>query len=387
MSVSRRTFARSLGMGLAATPLIGARGREALAAQRVRARAGHAWWDEPGFASDVVRLSSNENPRGASAAALRGIQDALGAASRYPFAPAEELRRAVAAAHGVAETQVLLGCGSTEILRVAVDAFTSPARPLVTAAPSFEEAADRAAMIGTPVRAVRVDAALRLDLPAMAASSRDAGLVFVNNPNNPTGTLHPARVIEDFTRRVLRESRTAVVLIDEAYHEYVEDPAYATAVPLALESPRVIVSRTFSKVYGLAGLRVGYAVGLADTLAAMQKYRLDLAVNVLGAAAAKSALADASAHVPREQKLNHEARDFTQRWFESAGYRVVPSQANFLMADIRRDSADFQKACSEHDVQVGRPFPPLLTHARISIGTMDEMRAAAGVFARVLKQT
>ncbi len=386
MTLSRRTFVKSLGVGAAATPFIGGRGREAMAAERIRARGGPAWWDEPGFSADVIRLSSNENPRGPSPAALRGIQDALSATSRYPMAPAEELRQAIAADLGLKSDNILLGCGSTEILDVAVAAFTSGSKALVTAAPTFEEAADRATMIGSPVRAIRVDENLRLDLKAMADASRDAGLVFVNNPNNPTGTLHPAAAIEDFTRRVLRESPTAMVLIDEAYHEYVEHPAYASAIPLALENPRVIVSRTFSKVHGLAGLRVGYAIGHSQTLAAMGKYRLDLAVNVLGAAAARAALAAARENVPAERKLNHEAREFTRSWFERAGYTVAPSEANFLMADIRRDAAGFQQACRTQNVQVGRPFPPLNSHARVSIGTMDEMRAATEVFARVLKR-
>jgi histidinol-phosphate aminotransferase len=279
---------------------------------------------------------------------------------------------------------VLLGCGSTEILRMAVHAFTSPSRALVTAAPTFEEPANRAQALGVEVRAVPVRRDdLRLDLAAMAAQAGDAGLVFVNNPNNPTGTLHPAGAIADHVRRVLAESPHAVVLVDEAYHEYVEDPAYASALPLALESPRVIVSRTFSKAYGLAGLRVGYALMQPAAREAMARHQLGIGVNVLGASAARAALADRGL-VARERRLNHEARAYTRRFFESAGYRVAPSEANFLMADIRRDVKAFQAACRERDVLVGRPFPPLATHARVSIGTMDEMRAAVDVFRRVL---
>lgn len=388
MTLSRRSFVQSLGIGgagIAAAGFISARGREAYAAERVRGRVGPAWWEEELTVGRVIRLSSNENPRGPSPAALAGIQAALSVASRYPFAPADELRHAIAVSHGVADDRILLGCGSTEILRIAVDAFTTRSRHLVTAAPTFEEAADRATMIGSPVRAIPVDKALKLDLGAMATASKGAGLVFVNNPNNPTGTLHPAKIVEDFTRRVLRESPTTVVLIDEAYHEYVEDPAYATAIPLALENPRVIVSRTFSKVHGIAGLRVGYAIGQADTLQKMARFRLDLAVNALGAGAAKGALSGAKTNVPRERQLNREARQFAQKWFETAGYRVTPSQANFFMVDIRRDSAGFQAQCHKQSLEVGRPFPPLKTHARISIGTMDEMRAAVEIFGRVLK--
>jgi histidinol-phosphate aminotransferase len=385
MSLSRRSFVRTLGLtgaGVAAAPLVGARGREALAAE-LRRGAGAGAVAELAPRAGQIRLSSNENPRGPSAAALAGVRGAIGEASRYPFAPPDELRKAVAASHGVGEDHVLLGCGSTEILRMAVDAFTSPARALVTATPTFEVPADRAQVIGAPVHAVPVDADLRLDLAAMAAKAGGAGLVFVNNPNNPTGTLHPARAIDDFVRRVLAGSPDTIVLVDEAYHEYVEDPAYASALPLAVETPRVVVSRTFSKVYGLAGLRVGYAVARPETLKAMARHQLDVALNVLGVSAARAALGDREL-VPRERRLNREAREFTRRFFESAGYRVAPSQANFLMADIRRDAKEFQAACRKHDVLVGRPFPPLSTHARVSIGTMDEMRAAVQVFRRVL---
>ena len=385
MSLSRRSFVRALGLtgaGVVSAPLVGARGREALAAELRRGAL-----DAPGAAGEPpggrIRLDSNENPRGAGAGALAAVRRALGEASRYPLAQPDELRAAIAAAHGVGEDHVLLACGSTEVLRVAVDAFTSPARALVTAAPTFEEPARRATVIGTPVRAVPVGADLRLDLAAMADAARGAGLVFVNNPNNPTGTVHPASRVEAFVRRLLAGSPDTTVLVDEAYHEYVEDPAYASALPLALETPRVIVSRTFSKVYGLAGLRVGYAVARPETLEAMAPRQLTDALNVLGLTAAHAALAD-RALVARERRLNREAREFTRRFFERAGYRVAPSEANFMMIHVRRDAKAFQAACREHGVLVGRPFPPLATHARVSVGTMDEMRAAAEVFARVL---
>jgi histidinol-phosphate aminotransferase len=384
MPLSRRSFVRSLGLsgaGVVSASLIGARGREALAAG---VRAGGLAEGAPAWAAGkVVRISSNENPRGPSEASLRAIRDALGNSSRYPFEPMTALRDAVARLHGVKPDHVLLGCGSTEILRMAVDGFCSPARPLVTAAPTFEEAAARAEVIGAPVRAIPVDAALKLDLNAMRAAAPGSGLVFVNNPNNPTGTVHPARVIEELVRGVLRESPDSYVMVDEAYHEYADDPTYATAVPLALELPHVVVARTFSKAYGLAGLRVGYAIGRPDTLRLMERHQLGINVNVLGAAAALGGLEDRDL-VARERRLNAEARAYTHRFFQDAGYAVVPSAANFLMVDIRRDPRGFADACRKLDVLVGRPFPPLKTHLRVSVGTMDEMRAATEVFRRVL---
>jgi histidinol-phosphate aminotransferase len=237
MLLSRRSFVTALGLtgaGVAAAPLVGARGHEALAAAL---RRGDPAPPELVLAGRVVRLSSNENPRGPCAVAMEAIRGAIGDGSRYPVAPHDELRKAVAESLGVGEDHILLGCGSGEILRLAVDAFTGPTRPLVTAAPTFEAPADRAAVLGTPVRAVRVRDDLRLDLAAMAAQAPGAGLVFVCNPNNPTGAVHPAAAIADHVRRVVAASPRTTVLVDEAYHEYVEDPAYATAIPLALASP------------------------------------------------------------------------------------------------------------------------------------------------------
>lgn len=386
MSLSRRSFTRILGLAGAsavASPLISARGREAFAAEL---------WNDPqadpaGFisngANDIIRLSSNENPRGPSPAALQGIQAALGFASRYPSGAPTDLRASIANSLGVMREQVLVGCGSAEILRIAVDAFTGPGRALVTAAPTFEDAPRRAERTGVPVRALPVDSSLRLDLAAMADASTGAGLVFLCNPNNPTGTVHGAMAVRRMVQQVHSRSPNTVVLIDEAYHEYVNDPDYETSIPLAIADPRVIVVRTFSKTYGLAGLRVGYAVGHAESLAALAPFALGIGVNVVGAAAAAAALEDTT--IPaRERELNNEALRYTADYFRRAGYEMTDSQANFIMVDVRRPAREFQAACSQHNVHVGRPFPPLTTYSRISIGTMDEMRAAVEVFRAVL---
>jgi histidinol-phosphate aminotransferase len=333
--------------------------------------------------SEPIRLDSNENPYGPGPAALQGITNAFGIASRYPDAPEDHLQETVARWHGVATDNILPGCGSTEILRMAVHQFTSPGRALVTAVPSFEAPKIEAEKLGAPVAAVPLDAALKLDLTAMADKAGGAGLIYVCNPNNPTGTVQPASAVRDFVESVLKKSPGTTILIDEAYHEYVEDPAYATAIPLAMERRNVIVSRTFSKIFGLAGLRVGYAVAHAETLDAMRRHKLDSAVNVLGAVAAMTTL-NRKGQVDRQRQINREVREFTQRWFELLRYKVVPSQTNFLMVDIRRDPKKFRDSCRKLNVWVGRPFPPLATHVRITIGTMDEMKEAVEVFGRVL---
>lgn len=389
MSVSRRSFVKSVGAGGAGAllaPFITARGQEALAGEVAAAWPADLANELRLAAPAAIKLDSNENPNGPCAASLEAVRsNLLGGSSRYPGRWVEALRQGLAASLDLPPENLLPGCGSGEILRMTVYAFTSPTRPLVTGAPSFEDPTHHAATIGSPVVAVPVDAQLRLDLAGMAEAARGAGLVFLCNPNNPTGTVHGAGAVQDFVRRVLRASPETTVLIDEAYHEYVEDPTYATAIPLAMENPRVVVCRTFSKVHGMAGLRVGYAIGHPETLKAMDRHRLRNAVNVLGASAALASLAERD-HIERERRLNREAREFTRRGFENIGYRVGPSEANFLMVDVRRDSRDFQAACRRYDVLVGRPFPPLTTHARISIGTMEEMQLAVEIFRKVLRE-
>ena len=173
-------------------------------------------------------------------------------------------------------------------------------------------------------------------------------------------------------------------MLDEAYKEFVTDPEVPDGVEYTRTRPNVMVLRTFSKAYGLAGLRVGYALGQADALRRMARLATPLALNVLGVAAARASLADASL-VGEERRLNSEARSYTQGLFARAGYRVIPSATNFLMVNVRRDAREFQEACRKGGVLVGRPFPPLETWSRVSIGTMDEMRAGGEIMLRVLK--
>ena len=376
---SRRGFVRLLAVGSVFAPAALARGMEArFDPERLRPL--------PGGAPPLVRLDSNENPRGPSRAALGAIGDATALAHRYPDDAAAELRALVARQHGVTAEEICLGCGSTDVLRAAVQAYTSPSRALVTALPTYEAAAAEAKRVGAAVREVAVGGDLRLDLDAMRRAAAGAGLVYLCNPNNPTSTVHGRAAVQEFVGGVLRDSPGCAIVIDEAYHEYVADPSYATAIPLALSHPGVIVARTFSKVHGLAGLRVGYGVGHARTVAAVAPWTLDIGVNGLGAAAGLASLGGkgAAAHLATEQRLNADAREMAMRFFTDAGYTPADSQANFVMVDLRRDVRAFRQACREQGVSIGRLFPPLLTHARVSIGTKDEMRQAIDVFRRVL---
>lgn len=377
MDVSRRAFVRALGVGSAGVvsgALVAGRGREAWAAGAVL---------PPATAKPIMRLDSNENPNGPGPLALDAIRAGLGDVPRYPHRTVRTLADSVARAIGVGADNVWLGCGSTEILHLAVLAFTSAERALVAGAPTFENPVRTASRIGRRVVEVPVDAALRLDLDAMGRQAVGAGLVFVCNPNNPTGTVHGAAAIADLVRRVIKASPDTIILLDEAYHEYVDDPSYATAIPLALEHRQVVVSRTFSKVFGMAGLRLGYAVGHPEALGRMSEWAFGQNVNMLAQRAAAAVVAD-KAHIEREQQLNREARAFTCRAFESMGFAPGDPQTNFVFVDLKRDLDAFRRACLEHAIAVGRPFPPLTSHARISIGTMDEMQHAVDIFRKVL---
>jgi histidinol-phosphate aminotransferase len=381
MPTSRRSFIQFVGLNGLAAAAAGA-GASVSPALALAASPALARVAEP---SAVLRLDSNENSSGPGPRVLSAIQEAFGEINRYPFATAHRLVDVIASSVGVSSDEIELGCGSSEILGASVTAFTAADRALVTAVPTFELPANLARQLSHPVIDVAVTDRLALDLGLMAERATGAGLLFVCNPNNPTGTLHGGKDIEQFVADVLRREPRATILIDEAYHEYVERPDYRTAIPLALANPRVIVSRTFSKIFGLAGLRVGYAVGQRQTLRELSTHLDPLRLSHLSSMAALSALGD-PARVADERRANREARAFTAGMFRDAGYEPVESEANFLMVNVRRDIRAFQSACRSRGVAIGRPFAPLLTHARITIGTMDEMKRAAVAFQEALTQ-
>ena len=383
--MQRRSFIQLVGLNslVAASAACASRGEPAVS--NVSPGAPAPPLGAPGTRSASIRLSSNENSHGPGPKVLSAMSDGFGSVNRYSFGRAGQLADALAASLGVSPDNLALGCGSTQVLDAVVSASVAPDRALVTAVPTFELAAARAQRLGAPVIEIRVDDALRLDLQQMAERATGAGLVYVCNPNNPTGTLHDSAVIADFAAAVLRRAPRATVLIDEAYDEYIERPEHTSAIALALENPQVVVARTFSKIYGMAGLRVGYAVGRPEALRPLTAYLDGFSLSCLSASAALTALAD-SGRVTEQRQLNHAARAFTADVFRAAGYAPVSSEANFLMVDVRRDIRVFQSGCRRRGVEIARPFPPLLTHARVSIGTMAEMEQAAAVFRDVLEE-
>jgi len=336
-----------------------------------------SWADTP-RSGGMLRLGSNENPVGLGPAARAAFLAAADEANRYPGRSWQGLHSALTSLHGIDGSQIHVTPGSGELLR------TGPSRSLVVAAPTFEAPARTASETGAAVLAVPVTAEGRLDLDAMLAKSAGAGLVYLCNPNNPTGGSVPGAAVDDFVVRLKAVAPDARILIDEAYFDYADEAGYATAIPLAVADPRVIVTRTFSKVFGMAGLRVGYAIGQPGTLSALSERGSDGTMTGASLAAAAAALGD-TAHLAAERDRNRTLRRQTREKFEAAGYRVLPSAANFLMIDIGRDAGQFGWACRQQRIAIARPFPPLSTFMRLTIGTEAEMAEAMPVLLSLLQ--
>jgi histidinol-phosphate aminotransferase len=353
-----------------------------------------------------LRLSANENPLGPSEAARRAILDGLGEANRYTHGLAMALRARVAAHHGVDEASVVLGNGSTEVLRMAVQAMAGPVgwgpgaggvvagdrgpARIVVAEPTFEHVEDYARPWGLEPVKVPLARDHAHDIGRMRDAARSARrpgagrgaepgrpvLAFVCNPNNPTGTLTPCDEVESW----IREADDVIFLVDEAYFEYVDDPSYRSMLPLALERPNVVVVRTFSKIHGLAGLRIGYALSHPDAAPRIRAFSGLSNLNALGLLAATASLGD-DTHVARSLRVNDDARRVTYEVLDELGLERLPSQANFVLHQVRGDQAAYIRRMREHGILVGRPFAPLLGYNRLSLGTPEEM----GRFGEVLR--
>ena len=383
MAISRRSFVAALG-GTGALGALTWRGHEQLLAQApaqaplqgaAARRADRLLAARPG----MVRLDSNENPYGAGERVFGVIRSRLSASNRYPVKSEDDLAAAIAAVHGVRPENVILGTGSGELLRAAVSAFCSRDRALVAPDPTFEAPANWAKFIGAPVVAPRVDAELRLDLDAMADGGRNAGLVYLCNPNNPTGVV----VTKQEIKQLLDGLPAGMpVLIDEAYHHYVDDPNYATSMPYVNEGRPVVVARTFSKIAAMAAMRIGYAVAPTELLQKMRPYSAG-SVNVLARYGAAQALKDKAAMEEAKRKTNA-TRNKTMADLKALGYEVIPSQANFFMVGLRRDVQPVIAAFREEGVLVGRPFPPMTQHLRVSVGVPEEMDRFMVAFKKVM---
>src|SRR5687768_5921824 len=381
----RRLFQMAVRDNSHTSEWIAARGREAAVAEGSLEFGQRA--ASSGTNSNVIRIASNENPLGPGQHVLDAIVGKFPEGHRYPFNAQQKepvFVDTIAKKWGVTPDQVTLGAGSGEILTNAVRAFTSPSKPLATPWPTFESPRDTAKKIGTDVRAVDLDKNLRIDLDKLVEASKGAGLVFFCNPNNPTATVHGASAVADFVKRVRAASPDTIILIDEAYHDYVTDSSYKTAMDIAKATPKVFLARTMSKAYGMAGMRVGYAFGDKEVIAALNRYRMPYGINLPAIASAVAGLNN-QAHIDAERARNTSVKAFTVKAFEQMGFKATDSQTNFIFVNINRPAAAFRDACRTAGVMVGRDFPPYeKTHARVSIGTQAEMERAVAVFKKVL---
>lgn len=372
-TLSRRGFTRIIGAGAAYA---------ALNPSSVLANPLKDSTNRPLSASDAVRLSSNENPQGPSPAALKAMTNAFNLAWRYPDEYADIFAERLAKLHDVSPEEIVLGNGSGEILKLCAAAFTNPSRKLVVADPTFEAVTRHATTAGAQVVKIKLTSDYRHDLPSMLAAADEAGLVYICNPNNPTASLTPKDEIRTFLSEL---SRRTLVLIDEAYHHYVESRDYESVIPLVKSYPNLIVARTFSKIYGMAGLRCGYCVTQPANVRLMRVHQLWDNVNIMALAAAGASLSDAK-HVEQGRLSNHSARKLVYSHLDRLGFQYIPSQANFLMIDLRRDVRPVIAALARRNVHVGRFFPSLPNFMRVTIGTPIQMEAFLSRFREVVKE-
>lgn len=371
----RRAFLHS-GLGAAATAAAGALlpdlGRSA------------APWPGPAAPTTsprqdgVLRLNSNENALGPPASARRAIIDGITASNRYTHPVVAQLRPILAAHHEVEPESVVLGNGSTEILRMTVQAMVPPGGRVVVADPTFEHVERYAAPFGVSVVKIPLTADHAHDLGRMREAVRATdgpAMVYVCNPNNPTGTLTPSADVEAW---IAEERDDVVFLVDEAYFEYVDHPAYRSALPLALQRPNTVIARTFSKIYGLAGLRIGYGLAhpvMARRIAAFSGFSN---MNQMGLRAARACLGDPD-WLDRSLAANEEARRITYDALDELGLERLPSHTNFVMHRVPGDVTDYIRNMRERGVRVGRPFPPMTRYNRLSFGLPEEMRQFAEI--------
>lgn len=318
-----------------------------------------------------IRLSLNENAYGPSPRAMKAMRDSVDLVHRYPDSE-QTLVAEIAALHRVTPAHIVLGCGSSGILGAAATTFLAPGKRLVLASPTFEVIAECAHRVGADVAAVPLDGEYAHDVDAMLArAGTSAAVVYVCNPNNPTGTLTPRADLETFIRQLPATTR---VVIDEAYHDYATaSAAYVSFIDRPVDDDRIIVTRSLSKVYGLAGLRLGYAIAAPSVARQLSGCRLPMEINVAALHAGLAALADRE-HVRLSVRTNANDRQEFYNQATTRMLRVIDSHANFFMLKPRAPAAVVVEHLKHHDILVPPPIRSTERAIRVSLGTPAEMR-------------
>ena len=382
MTVSRRSF---VGGFAAALGYLGVGTEIDLFAQGTQgAAAGGA---RRGAVSDydaAAHLSSNENCWGPPESVMKAMNNAWKYSNRYGY-PDGDIVQEIAKHHGVKTENILLTAGSGEVLDVVGTTFLPAGKKVLGVTPSYGSVYQHATSIKSEAITLPLDKDYRQNIPAMikAANTNAAqiGFIYLCNPNNPTGLVVTAKEVKQLLDGI---PAGMPVLIDEAYHHFVDDPAYATSVPYVLEGRPVVIARTFSKIAALAGMRLGYAIASKELVAKMRPYSMG-SINALvkhgGAAALKDTASQASI-----KKMVIDSRKKTTSELNAYGYETIPSETNFFMVHIGREVQPVIEEFKVKKVLVGRPFPPMTTHMRVSIGTADEMAQFMTAFKEIFPQ-
>jgi len=363
---SRRAF---LQLSAAAT---------AAMAFRIATEASLAAEERNVFHPGAVVIDANENPLGPCDAARKAIVDMAPQGGRYSYWLKEEFIKTFAEMESLKPEYLRVFPGSSEPLHYSVLSFTSPAKSYVTADPGYEAGMRAANVSGARTVKTPLTKTYAHDVKAMLAAAPDAGLFYVCTPNNPTGTLTPHSAIEQL---VAAKPKGSVVLVDEAYIHFSDG---VSALDLVKADQDVIVLRTFSKIYGMAGIRCGMAIGRPDLLAKLESFGGWSAMPITAVAAATASLRHEHL-VPERKQLNAAIRQKTFDWLSSQGYSYTPSQSNCFMLDARRPSKEVIDAMAKRNVYIGRPWPVWPTHVRITVGTQPEMEAFQSAFDAVMK--
>lgn len=370
-SLSRRGFVGGVATALGSLAL----SPETARAAEVLLKQGGGTINRPFAADDYdtyAKLAANENPYGPPESVMTAMTQAIKYSNRYGY-PDGNIVAEIAKHHGLSPDNIMLGAGSGEILSVVALALLEGNKKVVGVDPTFMTVYQFA----TGAKAESIRLPLRpdysQDIPLMISTTRrnwrDVGLVYLCNPNNPTGRIITSAEVKQLLDGIPED---VPVLIDEAYHHFVNTPDYTTSIPYIKEGRPVIIARTFSKIAALAGMRLGYAVASPEMLARLRPHSI-ASINAMVKWGGVAALRDTESQA-RVKKVTVELRDKTTRELKGLGYDVIPSEANFVMIGIKRPVQPVIDDFKAKGVLVGRPFPPMTQHLRVSIGTPDEMQ-------------
>jgi histidinol-phosphate aminotransferase len=343
------------------------------------------FYDEPAMAQlskitnvppGAVMINANENPLGPCPEAMEAVRDIVVKGGRYLYSETDKLQELMAAQEALSPDLVRIFVGSSPALHQAVLAFTSPTRPFVTADPGYEAGGRAADFIGAKVIKVPLTASYAHDVKAMAAASPTAGLIYVCNPNNPTGTLTPKADIEWL---VENKPAGSIVMIDEAYTHISGAPFNSD---LVAQGKDVVILRTFSKIYGMAGLRAGAAFARPDLMKKLSGWGATM-MPITGMAAATASL-QVKDLVPSRRKIIADVRENTFEFLEKNNYKYVPSVSNCFMVDTGRPGMETVMALRKENVFIGRVWPAWPNFVRVTVGTADEMQKFQAAYKKVM---